>query len=210
MKNLVLIIICFTVSSMSFGQIVPSDVTLPIKSIDMEKGHKRHITWHTSDNGYGFGHRIIDSNLGDMTVLIFQTRHNSTPFSNSMVITSKGFVGIGSFSPDELLTVKGTIHCQEVKVDLNVPADYVFEKYYLGVSELKPDYKMPSLAEIEVFIKENHHLPEMPSAKTIQEDGLQLKEMTNLLLQKVEELTLYTIEQEKRIKALEELLFEKE
>ena len=59
---------------------------------------------------------------------------------------------------------------------------------------------------IEAFTKKNHHLPEIPSAKEIQNEGLQLKEMTNLLLQKIEELTLYTIEQEKRIKALESKL----
>ena len=58
---------------------------------------------------------------------------------------------------------------------------------------------MPSLEEVEAFTKANHHLPEVPSAATIKEEGLQLKEMTTLLLQKVEELTLYTIEQEKEI-----------
>ena len=68
---------------------------------------------------------------------------------------------------------------------------------------------MPSLEEVEAFTKANHHLPEVPSAATIKEEGLQLKEMTTLLLQKVEELTLYTIEQEKRIKSLEAKLVEK-
>ena len=114
-----------------------------------------------------------------------------------------GKVGIGTYNPDEELTVKGTIHCEEVLVDLKVPADYVFEKYYEGASTLKSTYTMPTLEEVEEFTKKNHHLPAMPSAAQIQEEGLQLKEMTNLLLQKIEELTLYTIEQEKRIKSLE-------
>lgn len=117
-----------------------------------------------------------------------------------------GNVGIGSQNPDEKLTVKGKIHAEEVRVDLNVPADYVFESYYTGTSDLKPEYKMPTLSEVEAYTKENNHLPEMPSAKEIQEDGLHVSKMTNLLLQKVEELTLYTIEQEKRIKSLEEKL----
>jgi len=120
-----------------------------------------------------------------------------------MLLTSSKKVGIGSNNPDEKLTVKGTIHCEEVKVDLSVPADYVFEKYYTGESELNKDYVMPTLEEVESYTKENNHLPEMPSAQEIKENGLHLKEMTNLLLQKIEELTLYTIEQEKRIKALE-------
>ncbi|MCF6350568.1 MAG: hypothetical protein L3J23_05995 [Flavobacteriaceae bacterium] len=114
-----------------------------------------------------------------------------------------GNLGVGTNNPNEKLTVKGTIHCQEVKVSLNVPADYVFEKYYTGKSSLKENYNMPTLEEVEAYTRANNHLPEMPSAKEIQKNGLHLKEMTNLLLQKIEELTLYTIEQEKRIKALE-------
>ena len=114
-----------------------------------------------------------------------------------------GKVGIGTRNPDEKLTVKGKIHAEEVRVDLAVPADYVFQKYYTGASALKADYVMPSLEEVASFTKKNHHLPAMPSATQIQKEGLHLKQMTNLLLQKVEELTLYTIEQEERIKALE-------
>ncbi len=120
-----------------------------------------------------------------------------------MILTNEKRVGIGTSNPDSRLTVKGKIHCEEVKVDLSVPADYVFEKYYTGDSELNKDYVMPTLEEVEAYTKENHHLPEIPSAQEIKNNGLKLKEMTNLLLQKIEELTLYTIEQEKRIKALE-------
>jgi hypothetical protein len=128
---------------------------------------------------------------------------------NGAKVTIDGFLGVGSQNPDEKLNVKGTIHCEEVKVDLAVPTDYVFEKHYNGYSHLKPDYVMPTLEEVEAFTKTNNHLPDVPSAKEIEENGLQLKEMTNILLQKIEELTLYTIEQEKRIKALEAKLEEK-
>lgn len=114
-----------------------------------------------------------------------------------------GLVGIGTNNPDEKLTVKGKIHAEEVKVDLSVPADYVFEKYFTGNSYLKPDYEMLSLSEVESFVKENKHLPSIPSAKEIQENGLYLGSMNNLLLQKIEELTLYIIEQNKRIEELE-------
>lgn len=122
---------------------------------------------------------------------------------NILVIRANDNVGIGTANPDEKLTVKGKIHAEEIKVDLSVPADYVFQKYFTGSSSLKPDYQMPSLTEIETFVKENHHLPNIPSAREIQENGLQLGEMNNLLLQKVEELTLYIIEQNKRVEALE-------
>ena len=121
----------------------------------------------------------------------------------TLVVNKSGKVGIRTANPDATLTVNGDIHAKEVKVDLNIPADYVFQKYYTGTSSLKKDYMMPTLHEIEVFTKEKNHLPGVPSAKEIQENGLQMGEMTNILLQKIEELTLYTIEQEKRIKALE-------
>jgi hypothetical protein len=99
-----------------------------------------------------------------------------------------GNVGIGTASPDQKLTVKGTIHTQEVKVDMSVPGpDYVFEK----------DYDLLSLTELENYINQNKHLPEVPSAKEMEKDGLNLKEMNLILLKKVEELTLHLIEQKK-------------
>ncbi len=99
-----------------------------------------------------------------------------------------GNVGIGTTTPDAKLAVNGTIHTKEVKVDLNVPGpDYVFE----------PTYDLKSLAEIETYIKENKHLPEVPSAKEMEVNGVQLGEMNMLLLKKVEELTLHLIELKK-------------
>jgi hypothetical protein len=115
-----------------------------------------------------------------------------------------GNVGIGTTTPDEKLTVKGKIHAQEVRVDLQgaCAPDYVFQKYYTGKSDLKSDYTMPTLAEIESFTKKNHHLPNVPSGQEIKQNGLSLGEMSNILLQKVEELTLYAIEQNKVIEEL--------
>lgn len=102
-----------------------------------------------------------------------------------------GNVGIGTAIPDEKLTVKGKIHTQEVRVDMAGPLvpDYVFEN----------DYKLKSLQEVEDFIKENKHLPEIPSAQEIEKNGLMLAEMNMHLLKKIEELTLYCIDQNKKI-----------
>jgi hypothetical protein len=111
-----------------------------------------------------------------------------------------GYVGIGTNAPDEKLTVKGKIHAEEVRVNLDIPApDYVFEKYFNKDSKLNPSYEMPTLKEVEAFTRANNHLPEIPSSKEMQEDGIQLKEMNLKLLQKIEELTLYTIEQQKQL-----------
>ncbi|WP_343567593.1 hypothetical protein [Sphingobacterium sp.] len=107
---------------------------------------------------------------------------------------SQGNVGIGTNSPMAKLAVDGNILAKEIKVktDITVP-DYVFE----------PDYELNSLAYIADYVKTNKHLPEIPSAKEIKKDGLDLAEMNLLLLKKVEELTLHAIENEKKRSELE-------
>ena len=92
-------------------------------------------------------------------------------------------------------------------MDGAVAPDYVFEKYFTGLSHIMPDYELISLEELEVFLKENNHLPKVPSAEEMKNDGISLKEMNLLLLEKIEELTLYTIQQQKEIDALKEKVF---
>lgn len=119
-----------------------------------------------------------------------------------------GQIGIGTETPDALLTVKGNIHTQEVLVDLKgaVAPDYVFENYYEGNSKLNPSYEFLTLKEVEQFIERNHHLPGVPSALELEKKGISLKKMNLILLEKVEELTLYLIEQQKEIEALKETI----
>jgi hypothetical protein len=150
-------------------------------------------SFYTNDiRGYDEANIKIGPNTGGASSTIFMI--GGVNASEAMRVNYDKNVGIGTTSPDSKLTVKGKIHAEEVKVDLAVPADYVFEKYYLGESSLKPDYILLTLSEVEKFIEVNHHLPNVPSAKEIKEKGLQLGGMSNLLLQKVEELTLYIIE----------------
>ncbi|MDN5215683.1 hypothetical protein QQ020_26635 [Fulvivirgaceae bacterium BMA12] len=109
------------------------------------------------------------------------------------LIDANGNVGIGSITPGAYkLAVNGKIRAKEVKIETGW-SDFVFED----------DYELPTLAEVESFIKANKHLPEIPSAKEVAENGVNVGEMESKLLQKIEELTLYIIEQEKRIKKLE-------
>jgi hypothetical protein len=122
-------------------------------------------------------------------------------------ITEKnGKIGIGTTQPDELLTVKGKVHAQEVIVDLNgaIAPDYVFESYYEGVSKINSSYHFLTLPEIEAYTKKFHHIPKIPSANEMEKNGLSLKEMNLILLEKIEELTLYTIQQQKEIDLLKE------
>jgi hypothetical protein len=105
-----------------------------------------------------------------------------------------GNVGIGTVNPGTYkLAVNGSIHARAVNVDLNGWADYVFEK----------DYRLPSLEEVERHIQEKGHLINIPSAMEVEANGIELGEMDRLLLEKIEELTLYILEQEKRISHLE-------
>lgn len=99
-------------------------------------------------------------------------------------ISYGGNVGIGTSAPDAKLTVKGDIHAERVKVDLNIPApDYVFEE----------DYELRSLEETANYIESNKHLPEIPCAKELEANGVDLVEMNMLLLKKIEEMTLHQI-----------------
>lgn len=137
----------------------------------------------------------------------FGYSQNTTKFKN-ITEAENGYIGINTNNPDAMLTVKGAIHTQEVIVDLEgaVAPDFVFQKYFTGTSLLNPFYKFLSLSEIEHFIKEHHHLPNVPSASEIDKNGLSLKQMNLLLLEKIEELTLHTIAQQKQIDTLSKRL----
>lgn len=104
-----------------------------------------------------------------------------------------GNVGIGSTQANSNLYVHGTIKSKEVKVEASIAVpDYVFEKSY----DLKP------LSEVEKYIAENKHLPEIPSAKEIEKDGINVGNMQLSLLKKIEELTLYMIDLKKEVEVL--------
>ncbi len=115
---------------------------------------------------------------------------NNKPF----FISTDGKVGIGTTDPQHELDVVGIIRgCEIIVDDINGWCDYVFEKEY----ELMP------LNELESFIKENKHLPEIPSKSEVMKNGIHIGDMNVKLLKKVEELTLHIINLNNRITELE-------
>ncbi|QLG46776.1 fibronectin type III domain-containing protein [Costertonia aggregata] len=106
-----------------------------------------------------------------------------------------GNIGIGTDDPGTWkLAVNGNVRAKEVKVETGW-SDYVFYK----------DYPLPTLEEVEKHIKEKGHLINIPSAKEVEQNGIRLGEMNKLLLEKIEELTLYVISQKKELKTQREI-----
>ncbi|MBP7558644.1 MAG: hypothetical protein KA821_20385, partial [Chitinophagaceae bacterium] len=121
---------------------------------------------------------------------------SGTTIGNSLLFDNGTGVGIGTISINDTayrLFVEKGVRTRKVKVDVSSWADYVFEK----------NYQLPSLKEVARFIDENKRLPEMPDAATATKEGVDLADNQVLLLKKIEELTLYVIELDKRTDKLE-------
>ncbi|MEO0570800.1 MAG: Ig-like domain-containing protein [Bacteroidota bacterium] len=103
-------------------------------------------------------------------------------------------IGTSSVPAGYKMAVEGNIRTREIRVDQDNWPDYVFTK----------DYELPTLKDIQKHIEEKGHLPHMPSAREVEAQGIALGEMNRLLLEKIEELTLYILQQEKRITELEQ------
>lgn len=150
-----------------------------------------------NDNQYfGFGANAstfryqVDATTTDH---VFYAASSSTVSNELMRIKGNGNVTIGVATPATgyKLTVAGKIICTELKVQLQPFPDYVFEK----------TYKLRSLKEVENHIDAYKRLPGMPSAKEVESAGINVGEMQGKVVEKVEELTLYIIQQQKQIDA---------
>jgi hypothetical protein len=145
------------------------------------KPNSRLIIGGYSDNPNSLGHKLFVEN-GSAKI-----EGNILTNSNLGIGTSNFVDGVDTYR----LSVKGKIRDEEIKV-YTTWADYVFNK----------EYKLPSLKEVETYIATNGHLPNMPSAKEITEKGLELGGMAKIQQEKIEELTLYLIQQNKEIEEL--------
>ncbi|KAA1244074.1 hypothetical protein [Aquimarina sp. RZ0] len=148
-----------------------------------EPNNSQKIYLHLADNAngeYGYFH------LGGTTNLRGNGQHSSFD----------GSLGIGTSNPGVWkLAVNGKIRAKEINVETNW-SDFVFYD----------DYILPTLQEVEKHITEKGHLKDIPSANEVKENGVFLGQMDAKLLQKIEELTLYTIQQEKQLITLQRTL----
>lgn len=156
--------------------------------------HRSYLFYdpNVNDRQYFYGPRLEEVNGNEPTISsLLDNPVGAGDFYFS------GKVGIKTQIPGDYdLAVNGKIRSQEIKVETAGWADYVFEE----------DYKLPTLAETEIFIQKNGHLPDVPKASEVEANGISLGEMNKVLLKKIEELTLHLIEKDKILKQVIERL----
>ena len=178
----------------------------PGEKLTVDGNVKLNTEWQQllfgGNNGVSGGMRGNSGHYTSLTMyhghsLEFQTGSNGIDHNNvRMHISTGGNIGIGTRTPTQKLTVAGKINAEEIILEDVSGADFVFEE----------DYDLRSLEETEAFIKAHKHLPEIPSAAEMAEEGLEIKAMNILLLQKVEELTLHLIEMNKTLTLQQETI----
>jgi len=143
----------------------------------------------------GFSENFGENKFG---IAPWHSQNGGNDWSAFVVDIASGNIGVGTQSPGSWkLAVKGKIRAEEIKVETGW-ADYVFDE----------DYMLPSLEDVEKHIKKKGHLINIPSAKEVEENGIELGEMNKLLLEKIEEQMLYILQQRKQIQRLEKELNE--
>lgn len=155
-------------------------------NLEMRGGDNAWV-WHSPDGN------------GDKNLYLAPLVNNAWDWSNQIVFRNDGsalFSGLGIGTSNlgtNKLAVNGTIQAKEVIVTLNGWSDHVFQ----------PGYRLRPLSELAAYLKLNRHLPNVPSEKEIIENGVPLAQVQSKLLEKIEELTLYVIQQDAQIKRLQ-------
>jgi hypothetical protein len=145
--------------------------------VDMSGSSRELSIFHPSSNG------------SDGDISLGKHLESSGQYTENMRIQGNGNVGIGTNAPNAKLAVNGDVAAKKIKVTQTGWPDYVFQT----------GYQLPSLVELEKYIQLHHHLPEVVSADEVEKNGLDLGNNQAALLQKIEELTLYAIEQNKQL-----------
>ena len=150
----------------------------------------------SASNGYLIlgDHQNLNMVLDDNEIMARD--YSSFPNTSTLYLNREGGtvnINTGAINANYALMVGGAIRAEEIKVETGW-ADFVFED----------DYALRSLSEVASYIDEHGHLPEIPSAETVEAEGVNLGEMESKLLMKIEELTLYMIELDKSVEALKQ------
>ena len=142
---------------------------------------------HFMSNSYYPSSMVGELVVGELT---YATKGKKFYVNGNSQFTGNVGIGTNIIPTDFKLAVAGKIIAEELKVQLQTAwPDYVFTN----------EYQLPTLQEVEKQIQENGHLENIPSACEVQENGIEVGEMNRLLLEKIEELTLYTIDQQKQL-----------
>lgn len=184
-----------TTEQIGIGTTTPGNVALKINSV----GASYFALAHLKQAGVSPYKKMIFMEIEDPSVELIkvvnsQTGH--TPFylnADGKMVIKNGVQTILQLDSD------GMLRARRIKVDTDVWPDYVFAD----------DYALMPLKDVEIFINKENHLPNIPSQKEIISNGLDLGEMNILLLEKIEELMLYTIQQQKEIDELKQIIKKK-
>ncbi|WKN40701.1 hypothetical protein [Tunicatimonas pelagia] len=169
---------------------VELDFGYPYSGVGWPEQHERALIikskgWMDNDGAGGGGFQFITRDWSRSSRVRVER--------NALTIRRNGRVGIGTTDPKATLAVNGDIRAKEIRVMTNIQlADYVFDE----------DYSLRPLAEVASYVQEHKHLPGVPSAAEVKENGMDVAEFQNKLLEKVEELTLYIIEQNKELESI--------
>lgn len=181
-------------------------------------GSYGHMVFSKTETSNDWGIEYNTANVGKEGLNFWKPFGSGGGYSNyNLFLGNNNKVGIGTNEPTATLTINGNCLIGDVNTQLNgsyklyVQTGILTEKLKISVRNsvnwadyvFDPSYKMLTINELESYVKMNRHLPNVPSAKQVEEDGVDVIDMTNRLLEKVEELTLYIIEQNKKIEELE-------
>lgn len=177
--------------------VIEGDIYIGRNTTNQTESGRLRITERTSSYQGGYFRYDGDENRIKIGVHNNDNTTSTDDFDAVVINRSNGKVGIGSNPSSYRLEVNGTVNATTYRASgTQVWPDYVFEE----------NYDLHDLYEVEKYIEKNHHLPEIPSAAEVKENGIDLVNMQSKLLKKIEELTLYVIKQNKRIETQSSLL----
>ncbi len=151
------------------------------------------------------------ANTGNVNYLSYDA---STGWTSRLFVNYDGNIGIGTQTPSSKLDVKGEIKAHSISIDGDLTGNALAINGKITAKEVEvtldgwpdyvfsDDYELSPLSEVEIFVKENKHLPGIPSEKEIIENGLSVGQMNQKMMEKIEELTLYVIELQKEVERL--------